>query len=162
MNHYRPHDKSSQFVFTSRCLITDPSNVLFSCRCRLTTISHPIHCSIILSDEKMGLSFTTVRTRRRSHSRVRFPWDSSPYFTAPETGWSSYKPWHWALFSSPPMTRRVTMEVFEPAFKRGYLTKSTRRLLRLGAKPLGTHDQSLSQLNPCDHSSYAISALVRG
>jgi hypothetical protein len=35
-----------------------------------------------LSDERMGLSFTIAAGPcQRSHSRVRFPWDSWPYFT---------------------------------------------------------------------------------
>jgi hypothetical protein len=35
-----------------------------------------------LSDERMGLSFTTAAgPRQRSHSRARGPWDSRPYFT---------------------------------------------------------------------------------
>jgi hypothetical protein len=33
-----------------------------------------------LSDERTGLSFTTVAgLRQRSHFRVRLPWDSRPY-----------------------------------------------------------------------------------
>jgi hypothetical protein len=35
-----------------------------------------------LSDERTGLSFTIAAgARQRSHSRVRVPWDSWPYFT---------------------------------------------------------------------------------
>jgi hypothetical protein len=41
-----------------------------------------------------------------SLSRVRVPWDSWPYFTVSDLR---------LLFSSPPTTRRVTVEVFEPA-----------------------------------------------
>jgi hypothetical protein len=39
----------------------------------------------------------------------------SPYLYAQETGRTSYNPRQWVPFSSPPMTRRATMEVFEPA-----------------------------------------------
>jgi hypothetical protein len=40
------HSKSSQFICTSGCLVTDPSNVLFcSRRYRLATISHLTHDS---------------------------------------------------------------------------------------------------------------------
>jgi hypothetical protein len=36
-----------------------------------------------LSDERAGLSFTIAADlRQRSHSRVRVPWDSRPYFSA--------------------------------------------------------------------------------
>jgi hypothetical protein len=34
------------------------------------------------------------------------------------TGWLSYTPRHWVPFSSPPTTRRATVEVFEPASTR--------------------------------------------
>jgi hypothetical protein len=37
---------------------------------------------VALSDERMGLWFTIAAgPRQRSHSRVRVPWDSRPYFT---------------------------------------------------------------------------------
>jgi hypothetical protein len=41
--------------------------------------------------------------------RARYP-DVYP----PGTGWSSYIPRHWVPFSSPPTTRRATVEVFDP------------------------------------------------
>jgi hypothetical protein len=37
-----------------------------------------------------------------------------------------------------------------------------RQSVRLGAKPLDTHDQWFFQLNPCGHSPYATSSLTRG
>jgi hypothetical protein len=38
------------------------------------------------SDERTGLSFTIdAGLRQRSHSRVRVPWDSRPYFTASDS-----------------------------------------------------------------------------
>jgi hypothetical protein len=43
---------------------------------------------------------------QRSLSRVRVPWDSRPYFTVSDLR---------RLFSSPPTTRRVMVEVFDPA-----------------------------------------------
>jgi hypothetical protein len=43
----------------------------------------------------------------------------SPYLYPPVTGWPSYTPRHWVPFSSPPTTRRATVEVFEPASTRG-------------------------------------------
>jgi hypothetical protein len=46
---------------------------------------------------------------QRSHSRVRVPWDSRPYFTVSDST---------LPFSSPPTTRRVTVEVFDPAYTR--------------------------------------------
>jgi hypothetical protein len=63
------------------------------------------------SGERMGLSFTIAAgPRQRSHSRVRVPWFSRPYFTV-----SDSRP----PFSSPITTRRATVEVFDPASTRG-------------------------------------------
>jgi hypothetical protein len=39
----------------------------------------------------------------------------SPYLYPPRTRWPSYNPRHWVPFSSPPTTRRATVEVLEPA-----------------------------------------------
>jgi hypothetical protein len=61
----------------------------------------------VLSHERMGLSITIAAgPRQHSHSRVRVPWDSQPYFTVSDSR---------LPFSSPPATRRVTVEVFDPA-----------------------------------------------
>jgi hypothetical protein len=61
-----------------------------------------------LSDERTGLSFTSgAGPRQRSHSWDLVPWDSRTYFTV-----SDSRP----PFSSHPTTRRVTAEVFDPAF----------------------------------------------
>jgi hypothetical protein len=60
-----------------------------------------------LSDERTGLSFIyAAGPRQRSLSRVRVPWDSWPYFTVSDLR---------LPISSPPTTRRVTMDVFDPA-----------------------------------------------
>jgi hypothetical protein len=60
-----------------------------------------------LSDERTGLSFTIAAgPRQRSHSQVRVPWDSRPYFTVSDSR---------LPFPSPPTTRRATVEVFDPA-----------------------------------------------
>jgi hypothetical protein len=62
-----------------------------------------------LSYERLGLSFTIVAgPRQRSHFRVRVLWDLQPYSYFTVSG--SRLP-----FSSPPMTRRTTVEVFNPA-----------------------------------------------
>jgi hypothetical protein len=63
-----------------------------------------------LSDERTGLSFSIAAgPRRRSHSRVRVPWDLRPYFTVSDLR---------LPFFSPSTTRRVTVEVFDPASTR--------------------------------------------
>jgi hypothetical protein len=62
--------------------------------------------------EGTGLSFANATgPRQRSHSRVRVPWDSGPYFTVSDLG---------LPYSSPPTTRRVTAEVFDPHRKHRY------------------------------------------
>jgi hypothetical protein len=67
-----------------------------------------------LSDERTGLSFTIAAgARQRSHSRVRVPWDSRPYFTISDSR---------LPFSSPPTTRRFTVEVLDPASTRDRAT----------------------------------------
>jgi hypothetical protein len=63
-----------------------------------------------LSDERTGPSFTIAAgSRHRSHFRVRVPWDLRPYFTVSDSR---------LPFSSPPTTRRATMEVLDPASSR--------------------------------------------
>jgi hypothetical protein len=80
----------------------------------------------------MCLSFTIVAgPRQRSHSRVRAPgtdnhillsqirdsrnWRAtSQYLYPPGTGWSNYTPRYCVPFSSPPTTRRATVEAFGP------------------------------------------------
>jgi hypothetical protein len=63
-----------------------------------------------LSDERSSLSFVyAARPCQRSLSRVRVPWDLRPYCTVS----------HLRLpFSSPATTRRVTVEVLDPASTR--------------------------------------------
>jgi hypothetical protein len=63
-----------------------------------------------LSDERTSLSFVyAAGPRQRSLSRVRVPWISRLYFTVSVLR---------LPFSSPPTTRRVTVEVFDPASTR--------------------------------------------
>jgi hypothetical protein len=64
----------------------------------------------VLSDDRMGLSFVyAAGSCPNSLSRVLVPWDLRPYYTV-----SDLK----LPFSSPPTTRRVTMEVSDPAATR--------------------------------------------
>jgi hypothetical protein len=83
------------------------------------------------------LSYTiSAGPRQRSHSQIRVPRNSRPYFTVsdsrfprtwktrspylylPGTGWPNYTPRHWVPFSSP-TTRWATVEVFDPASTQG-------------------------------------------
>jgi hypothetical protein len=69
-----------------------------------------------LSDERSGLSFVCAAGPcQRSLSRVRVPWDLRPYYTVSDLR---------LPFSSPPTTRRVTVEVFDPASTRVVLGSS--------------------------------------
>jgi hypothetical protein len=64
----------------------------------------------VLSDERTGLSFVyAAGPCQRSLSRVRVPWDSRPYLTVTDMR---------LPLSTPPTTRRVTVEVFDPASTR--------------------------------------------
>jgi hypothetical protein len=94
----------------------------------------------------MGLSFTNAPgPRQHSHSQVWVPRNSWPHFTVwdsrlpqpggpgprhlypPGRGLLGYILRHWVPFSSPPTTRRPTVEVFDPATTRdcsGSLFKS--------------------------------------
>jgi hypothetical protein len=47
----------------------------------------------------------------------------SPYLYPPRRRWPIYTPRHWVPFSSPPTTRRATVEVFDPASTR--MSRST-------------------------------------
>jgi hypothetical protein len=63
-----------------------------------------------LSDERTSLSFTIAAgSCQRSHSRIRVPWDSRPYFTVTDSR---------LPFSSPRTTHRATVEVFDLTYTR--------------------------------------------
>jgi hypothetical protein len=73
------------------------------------TVSALLMCGA-LSDERTGLSFTIAAGPRQcSHSRVQVPLHSWPNFTVSDSRFP---------FSSPPTTRRATVEVFDPASTR--------------------------------------------
>jgi hypothetical protein len=59
------------------------------------------------ADERTGPLFTIAAgPRHRSYSHVRDPWNSRPYFTVSDSR---------LPVSSPPTTRRATVEIFDPA-----------------------------------------------
>jgi hypothetical protein len=74
-----------------------------------------------LSDERTGLSFTIVAgSRQCSHFRVRILWYSWPYFTVSDLR---------LPFSSPPTTRGATVEVFDLASPRDWLSSKLGRAI---------------------------------
>jgi hypothetical protein len=94
-----------------------------------------------LPDERTGLSFVyAAGPRQRSHSRVRVPWDLRPYFIVSDSR---------LPFSSPPTTRRVTVEVFDPAS-----TVWQTLLLQCFGEPCRTH--LLQQYSYCVLSRYCV------
>jgi hypothetical protein len=71
--------------------------------------------AVILGSESRGTHDHILRSQIRDSPTWRA---RSPYLYPPGTGWPSYTPRHWVPFSSPPTTRRATVEVFEPASTR--------------------------------------------
>jgi hypothetical protein len=128
---YVTTDGQSASLFRCQAPIWAPRPGLYCCQ----TVSGFLMWGA-LSNERTGLSFTTAAGHcQRSFSRQspsglmtifycpRFGtppiWRArSPYLYRPGTGWPGYTPRHWAPFSSPPVTRRATVEVFKPASTR--------------------------------------------
>jgi hypothetical protein len=90
-----------------------------------------------LSDERTSLSFVYAPDPCQGIlSRFRVPWDSRPYFTLSELR---------LPFSSPPTTRRVTVEVFEPVSTPVYLEASQNKSQHHIATDGRSVSQSVSQ-----------------
>jgi hypothetical protein len=130
---------ANRFVLVTSPLRLTTSNFIF----QQNTGGYSTYCSTsILSDERMGVLLTIAASPlQRSHSQVRVPQDSWPHFTAldsklpqpagpgphiyisQEQGDSVIPPRHWVPFSSPPTTRRDTVEIFDLASITCTLTK---------------------------------------
>jgi hypothetical protein len=83
-----------------------------------------------LPDVRTGLWFTIAAgVRRRSHSRVQVPWDSWSYFTVSDSR---------LPFSSPPTTRRTTVEIFDLVSTREFSTQQKQKLI-VGNQPARSH-----------------------
>jgi hypothetical protein len=86
--------------------------------CRLLLLLE-LASTVILGSESCGTlpTFYSLRFETPPTCRAR-----SPYLYSPGTGWPSHNPRHWVPFSSPPTTRRATVEVFESASTRDELS----------------------------------------
>jgi hypothetical protein len=140
-------------VLTLWCRLSERSFDLF---CVLSSICLFLNANSLflwgaLSDERTGLSFEyAAGPCQRRLSRVRVPWVSRPYFTVSDLR---------LPFSSPPTTRRVTVEVFDPASTNFWLSLSlmlrpmVSRPVCLGIKHQpGAYDQifiTVGQLRVC-------------
>jgi hypothetical protein len=67
--------------------------------------------AVILGSKSFG-THDHILLRFQTHPTWR---TRSPYLYPPGTGWPGYTPRHWVPFSSPPITRRATVEVCDPA-----------------------------------------------
>jgi hypothetical protein len=88
------------------------------CRLQLLLV---LASAFILGSEFRGTRDHILLSRIRDSPNLE---GQAPHLYSTGTGWHSHTPRHWVPFSSPPTTRRATVEVFEPASIRG-----TRRLL---------------------------------
>jgi hypothetical protein len=116
-------------------------------------------------NERTNMSFTIVSGHRQcSHSRSRVPRDTWPYFTVlhsrisqPEwpaphiypssTGWTNCNPVHWVPFSLQPTTRRVTVEIQEPASRRSPSFNAPTALLIFRNRPYTKHYSAVAHSN---------------
>jgi hypothetical protein len=74
--------------------------------------------AVILRSESFGTHDHILLSQIRESPNLE---GQVPVFISPGTEWPSYSPRHWAPFSSPPTTRRATVEVSKPASTRGNL-----------------------------------------
>jgi hypothetical protein len=68
--------------------------------------------TVILGSESRGTDEHILLSQIRDSPNLEV---HVPYLYSPRIGWPSYTPRHWVPFSSPPTTRRATVEVFVPA-----------------------------------------------
>jgi hypothetical protein len=96
------------FVDVGRSLWRENGSVVYNC-----CWSSPAQSFLGPSPQDLWPIFYCLRFETPPTWRAR-----SPYLYPPGTGLPSYTPRHWVPFSSPPTSRRATVEVFEPASMR--------------------------------------------
>jgi hypothetical protein len=87
------------------------------CVCRLQLLL-VLAIAVILMSESRGTRNQILLFQIRDSPN---PEGHVPVFISPVKGWPGYTPRHWVLFSSPPTTRRATVEVFEPVSTQVFL-----------------------------------------
>jgi hypothetical protein len=152
---------ANQFILASSRL-RPMTNILFqwnTCRYVTSSFMRGLVCRLQLL---LGLASLVILWSEscgtHDHILQSRIWDSStwkarsPYLYPPGTGWPSYTPRHWVLFSSPPMTCRPMVEVVQPASTWGRPSSCIgvritlrlavyRQSVCLGNKLLETYDQ---------------------
>jgi hypothetical protein len=100
---------SCGFVDVGRPLRREEGSVVYNCCWPSTAQSLSGPSSVTFMSIFYCFRFEISPTRRAR----------SPYLHPPGIGWPSYTPRYWVPFSSPPTTRRATVEIIEPASMRG-------------------------------------------
>jgi hypothetical protein len=106
------------------------------------------------SDERTGLSFVYAAVPlQTSLSRVRVLWDSRRYFTVSDLR---------LLISSPPTTRRVTVEVFDPASTQVELSVKVKDMLgpTVQSACLSWNKSPIWSLRPNFYSCWTVAGLL--
>jgi hypothetical protein len=127
--------------------------------------------AVILGSDSFGTHDHNMLPQIRDSSKLE---GQVAVFISPRYMVAQLYPKHWVPFSSPPKTRRATVEVFQSAST--WVLSSVqnqvkvevtlglavyRQSFRFGDKTLETHNQRFFQLNPCGHSPYVTTSLTR-
>jgi hypothetical protein len=122
--HLGPRPDSWRVVDVGRPLWPEDRSVAYNC-----CWSSPAQSFSGPSSTGLITMFYCLRFETPPNWRARFP-----YLYALGTGWPSYTSRQWVPFSSPPTTRRATVELFEPASKRGWLQRLTGPAYNISAR----------------------------
>jgi hypothetical protein len=112
--------------------------------CRLQLML-PLASAVVIRSESRGTRDHIILSQIRDSPTWRA---RSPYLYTPRTGLPRYTPRHRVPFSSPPTTRRVTVEVFDHASTRESDELQSQVTFSLGAEPhLGLMTRYLLQFD---------------
>jgi hypothetical protein len=93
--------------------------------CRLQVLL-VLASAVIIRSESRGTHNYILKSQIQDSPNME---GQAPDLSHPETGWTGYTPRQWVPFSSSPMYRRATVEVFDPAFPRDTLLLDSSLLL---------------------------------